>query len=475
MSLLVIKCPPRERLGARATGNEPALSQRLHGPWEHVFSADGRHAGPLRLAAAATLPKADLVVLVLAPADVSWHRLLVPKATPARMPAALAGMLEEKLLDDADTVHLALAPDAVPGREGWVAATHRPRLAAVLAALETAGHSVARVVTLMPAPGPRLRGHFSVPGGLALEPAAVVGDVASALSRNLSMAALAAAPAAPSAASVVTGEPVLCVSRADGVWCLPLEADAGAGAAGSGLTGLGLAGALRNTWSDDEAANPIWTATPAAALAAERYLGRPVPLQTEAEHLLEAAQGTAKGALNLRQFELTPRHRGLRAVAEVGRQLLSAEWRAARYGVLALLALQLVGLNAQAWQQRQALQARRASIEEVLRSTYPGVRTVLDAPAQMAAETERLRAAAGRPGGADLELALAAAAAVWPDGKGPVGNLRYEAGRLSLAAPGWLPAEVKAVRDRLRPAGWTAEFAEGRLTLARAPAAGPAR
>lgn len=462
MSLLVIKCPPRERLGARAAGNEPVLSQRLAGPWEHVFSPDGKQAGPLRLAAAAALPKAELVVLVLAPADVSWHRLLIPKATPARMPAALAGMLEEKLLDDADTVHLALAPDAVPGREGWVAATHRPRLSAALAALESAGHSVARVVTLMPPPGPALRGHFSAPGGLPLETTTEAVGPAPGDAR-------AAQAQAQNTASLTAGEPVLCLSRDDGVWCLPLSGAGLSGQANLGLLSLGLAGALRNSWSDDTP-DQRWTTTPAAALAAERYLGRPVPLQTESEHLLEAAQGAPKAALNLRQFELTSRHRGLRAVAEVGKQLLSAQWRVARYGVLALLALQLVGLNAYAWQQRQTLQARRAAIEDVLRTTHPGVRTVLDAPAQMAAETERLRAAAGRPGGADLERALAAAAAVWPDGKGPVGNLRYESGRLSLAAPGWLPAEVGAVRDRLRPAGWTAEFAEGRLTLARAAA-----
>ena len=159
----------------------------------------------------------------------------------------------------------------------------------------------------------------------------------------------------------------------------------------------------------------------------------------------------------------------------MGKHLLSPEWRLARYGLVALLALQLVGLNAYAWQQRQALQQRRAAITEVLRSSHPGVQTVLDAPAQMASETERLRAAAGRPGGADLELALNAAAAVWPDGKGPVGNLRYEAGRLSLAAPGWSSAEVARLRERLRAAGWSVEFAEGRLTLARGPTTGAAR
>ena len=456
MSLLVIKLPPRERLGARAAGNEPAPSLRLPTQWEYVLSADGRQPGPLRQSATALLPKADAVVLALAPSDVSWHRLLVPKAAPARMPAALAGVLEERLLDDEGAVHLALAPDAVPGREGWVAATHRPRLAAALAVLESAGLTVERVVSLMPPPGPALRGHFLLQGhapaaaGSALDAAAEATDAAAEATD------VAAATAAPN-----DGEPLLWLSREDGAWCLPLAA----------TTLAGLAGAMRASLPDD-APGQRWTTTPAAALAAERYLGRPVPLQTEAEHLLEAAQGGLTPAVNLRQFDLASRHRGLRAVGALGKRFFSAEWRLVRVGLVSLLALQLLGLNAYAWQQNQVLQSRRTAINEVLRTAHPGVQTVLDAPAQMAGETERLRAAAGRPGGADLEVALSAAAAAWPEGKGPVGNLRYESGRLTLAAPGWSAADVTAMRERLRPAGWTVELAEGRLTLARARSPG---
>ncbi len=449
MSLLVIKLPPRERLGARAAGNEPAPSLRLPAQWEYMLSADGRQAGPLRLAASALLPKADAVVLALAPSDVSWHRLLVPKAPAARMPAALAGVLEERLLDDEDAVHLALAPDAVPGREGWVAATHRPRLAAALAALESAGVTIERVVTLMPPPGPVLRGHFVLQGHAPAAAGAALDAAADASPPDVALSA------------ANDGEPLLWLSREDGAWSLPLAA----------ANLAGLAGAMRGNWPDD-APGLRWTTTPAAALAAERYLGRPVPLQTEAEHLLEAAQGLQASAVNLRQFELASRHRGLRAVGALGKRFFSAEWRLARVGLVALLALQLLGLNAYAWQQKQVVQSRRAAIDEVLRTAYPGVQTVLDAPAQMVGETERLRAAGGRPGGADFEVALSAAAAAWPDGKGPVGSLRYESGRLSLAAAGWSSADVTAMRERLRTAGWTVELAEGRLTLARARSTG---
>ena len=72
----------------------------------------------------------------------------------------------------------------------------------------------------------------------------------------------------------------------------------------------------------------------------------------------------------------------------------------------------------------------------------PANAVVSDAPAQMERETERLRAAAGRPGEADLESMLAAAAGAWPDGQGPVSNLRFEPGKLSVAAVGWAEPQV---------------------------------
>jgi general secretion pathway protein L len=90
---------------------------------------------------------------------------------------------------------------------------------------------------------------------------------------------------------------------------------------------------------------------------------------------------------------------------------------------------------------------------------------VLDAPLQMQREAERLRAAAGRTGATDIEALLAAAAAAWPDGTGPVQTLRFDAGSLTLAAVGWGAPQVQQFRDRLRAAGYSAEFAEGRVVV----------
>ncbi len=425
MSTLVILLPPRERLTARAAGHEAAGGLRLPSAWNFVFSSDGRSVGQAGNAAAAQLPRADHTVLVLAEADVSWHRIEIPKAPAARLRAALLGVMEEALLEDDEALHFALAADAAPGRSGWVAVTHRPRLQAALAALESVGLSVERVVTAS-VPGSVARGHFYTQDG------------------------------------VETATPWLALAQADGVVCLRLQG--------------GLARALQPAPAAADAVGVSWTATPAAATAAERWLGAPVAVMTDSERALEALGpvGATKGVLNLRQFDLVARHRGMRALREGWKRFLSTEWRPVRWGLTALVAVQLLGLNLQAWQQRQVLTAKRAAMVALLKTTHPSVRAVLDAPLQMERETERLRAAAGRPGDNDLEALLGAAAGAWPDGLGPAQMLRFEGGRLVVAVAGWAEPQVTQFRDRLRGAGYSAEFSEGRITIARASARGAA-
>jgi len=417
MSVLVIQLPPRDRLRARSPGADAAGAWRLPQEWSFVLSSDGRAVTQSGQAALALLPRADSVVLVLAEADVGWHRLSIPRAPAARLRAALAGVMEEALLDDDEALHLALGPGAAPGRESWVAVTHRPWLQAALAALEGAGRSVERVV---PA---------SMPTAVAADPAR--GHFFMSDTGNEAL-------------------PWLTLARADGVACLR------------------LAGGLARVMLPAASEAVRWTATPPAAAAAERWLGSPVPLQSDAERALEAVQGT----VNLRQFDLVPRHPGSRALRAGLRSFLSAEWRPVQVGLAALVVLNLVGLNAYAWQQRELITGKRQAMTELLRATHPGVRAVLDAPLQMQRETERLRAAAGRVGDTDLEVLLAVAASAWPDGQGPVQTLHFESGQLTLAAAGWAEEPQAQFRERLRSTGYAAEFAEGRLTVTRAPARG---
>lgn len=433
MSTLVIQLPPRDRIGPRAddsgAGNQVPLEL------VYVSSRDGRTVEATGVAAPAALPRARTVVLALAEADVAWHRIDVPRAPPARLRAALAGAMEELLLDDDDAVHLALGAGAVAGQAGWVAVAHKPWLAAALTALEAAGVQVERVVPACapaaPVAGagaggagssgtgvqaPHWRGHFFI-------------------------------------ADPTVGETVwLALSGPEGAACVAL-------------------GGLARAMLPPEGTPVDWSATPAAAQAAERWLGAPVPVMSEAERSLEAARGTA----NLRQFDLALRRRGALALRDALRGLQSPAWRAVRFGLVSLLLVHLAGLNAWAWQQRDALDERKRAMSELLRTTYPGVRAVLDAPLQMLRETERLRVAAGKPGEADVEFLLAAAAAAWPDAQGPVQSLQFEPGRLVLAVPGWGEPQLAQFRARLQPAGFGAEFQQGRIEVARLPNRGAAR
>jgi len=230
-----------------------------------------------------------------------------------------------------------------------------------------------------------------------------------------------------------------------------------------------LDGSLARALVPQTESQPVrWTATPAVAAPAERWLGASVTVLTEAERALQSA----RSLWNLRQFDLAPRRRGTLALRNAARRLLSPAWRPVRMGVATLALLQIVGLNAWAWHQRQAISSLKASQESLLRSTFPNVRAVLDAPLQMRRESEVLRAAAGRAGENDLEALLGAAASAWPDTQGPVQTLRFEPGRLTLSVPGWSEQQVTLFRDRLRPGGWSVESAEGRVTLSRTAAPG---
>lgn len=416
MSVLAIVLAPRDRIAGQA-GSDAGAGVRAPDDYSFVYSADGTVVTQTGRTAASLLPKADRVIVVLADTDVSWHKIKVPKAPPARLRAALLGILEETLLDDEAAVHLVLAPGAQPGRSGWVAVAHKPWLTAVINTLEAAGTDVEKVVPSS-APVAQPMGHFFVDEK---------GDGNQ-------------------------GSIWLVFARKEGVNCVNLD-----GVLAKSLI-LG-AGELAR-----------WTATPAAAAPAERFLGTRVAVLTEAERAMLAC----RGATNLRQYELAPRHRGMRALREVGRRFMLPEWRAVRWGLAALVAMQLVGLNAYAWHQERLLVRKREAMNETLRGAFPGVRTVLDAPLQMQRETDRVRALAGRAGEGDFESLLGAAAAAWPDGAGPAPTVRYEPGKLTLAAPGWGEAQIRQLRERLAAAGLAADFVEGRVSVTRR-AAGPTR
>lgn len=422
MSLLLIEVPPRPRLAARQDASasvsaSASATATASTEWSYVWSVDGKTATRSGRAATALLPKANSVVAVLPSASLSWHRLTLPRAPASRMRAVLDGLLEEALLDDTAALHFALPPQPSTSGTTWVAAMDKAWFAAALNELESTGLVVDRVV---PAAAPLANNDEPALGHFSAEPDA--GDDA---------------------------PPWLTLSTADGVCHVQL----------SGSLSRALVSKLAGP--DTPA---LWTASPAAAAAAERWLGSNVTVQNDAARLMLATDTR----WNLRQFDLAARHRGTLALREAWRRFQGPEWRPARWGLAALLVLNVVGLNLWAWDRSAAIAQRRQAMNELLRSTHPQVRAVLDAPLQMQRETETLRAAAGKPGDGDLEVLLAASASAWPEGLPPLQNLRFENARLTLVNAAFTPAQLAPLRERLVALGFDAQLIEGRLTVARA-------
>lgn len=413
MSVLVISLAPRPHLGARGGApGESAAPLRAPAEFDYVLSRDGVLAARHGRCAPALMPRAGTVVAVAAAADLAWHRITLPKAPQARLRAALAGVLEEALLEDAEDAHLAVGPRAGAGEDTWIIATHRAWLLLQLGALEAAGIVVDRVVP-QAEPGEPVRGHFQLDD-----------------------------PEDDQALSLVW-------SRPDGVLVLRPS------------------GTLMRPWLAPPAQDlppTLWTAEPAAVAAAEQGLGQPVQVLSRADAALQAAQS----AWNLRQFDLGSRPRGVRALRKGWHALSGPAWRPLRVGLAVLVLVQLAGLNAWAWKQRSDLRAARAEQVALLQTTFPQVRAVLDAPVQMQRETEQLRAVAGRPGDTDLEPMLQAVASFWPVGR-PLDGLRFEPGQLTLSVGGWPDEDIAELGQQLEPEGWRIERNGSQLTLRRPP------
>jgi general secretion pathway protein L len=419
MTTLVVLIPARPRVHAadrvhtHASAQSPAADDPLI--YSYVVTPDGSTVVSAGQASANELPHADSLVAVIGDHDASWHRMVVPKAPKSKVRAALQGALEEQLLDDADAVHVAIEPEAVPGQQAWVCAVNKAWLRESIARLEAHGSLVDRVVP-MSWPEDTPLGHFSEAAG------------------------------AP-------------VSR-EGHAPLQLTWSDISGVATIQLQG-GLSKSLLAQWSASPAR---WSSHPSIAPQAERWLGATVIALRDEARALQAM----RSLWNLRQFDLARSHRGALAVRETWKRFMGADFRAARWGLAALVGLNVLALNAYALHLKGQVSERTTTMKALLREAHPQAKFQLEAPIEMQRETDRLRSAAGRLGDTDLETVLGAMAAAWPEGRSPAENLRYEGDKISLSSAGWTDSQVGAFRDALKPVGWVVDRANGALALSRA-------
>ena len=376
-----------------------------------AWSSDGRKLRAQGSAAPALLPSSDEMILVVPVAALSWHQVTLPQGSmsgAARLRSVLNGLLEDRLLDDPESLHFALEPGARVDAPAWVAACNRIWLRSAVQALEGAGRRITRIIP-----------EFSPQPAGAPPMVFAIGE-----------------PAA--AACVVCG--------AEGVALLPLDA-----------AGLTLAGPLP--------AETTALAEPAVAELAESVLGRPVPIIKPAARWLQAS----RSPWDLAQFDLasTGRARAGKKLAAISRELWHGpRWRAARWGALVLVLAQLVGLNAWAWKERSALDAKRGAVRALLTQTFPSVQLVVDAPLQMAREVAALQQATGGVAASDLEPMLGALAASLTPGRIPTA-IDFSAGQLRLRGLGLPATEFSRVKSALSSRGYAAR-SEGDLLLVQA-------
>jgi general secretion pathway protein L len=360
----------------------------------------GEHSRvPLALIAAG----AEIVAMVPS-LKLSWFAVQLPKGAlgrrffqesgSLRLRAVLEGLLEDRLLDETSQLHFAIQPDPQDDLPVWVAVCDRVWLHTALQTLEKAGLPVSRIVPEF-------------------------------------------APDALPDMLCVTGEP----GHAQFVFT---------SRGGVAIWPASLSSAALLNWP--EAAQVV--AEPAVAAWAEQLLHRNVSLQQISHRRVQALQSS----WDLAQFDLvnsSGARTGRRLSGAVANVVRAPRWRAARVAVLALFVVNLAGLNAWAWKEQAAVNARRGAIRDVLTQTFPNVRVVVDAPVQMAREVAALQQASGAPSGRDLEAMLNAFATVAP-ALTTINAIEFVSNELRLKGLKLTPEVLSAIPFKLKPLGYSA-------------------
>jgi general secretion pathway protein L len=389
--------------------------------YEYVLTTDGQQSAAQGRAAAALLPtqtarKAEVVVVIPARA-LSWHGIALPERVlrsllagrmePARARGVLAGVLEEQLLDDPEQLHFAIfagapQPDASP--QAWVAVCARAWLHTHVQTLEAAGYQVGRIVA-------------------------------------------ECTPAQPGTATALLSD---AIQPAQMLLCTP-----------QGVSLLPLVAASLQLAQTQDALEVF--AEPSVMALAEAHFGNQTTLQTREQRLLQAAQSP----WNLAQLEFSASRSGrlLKRLANAWQQLRQApQWRPARWSLVALVLVQVVGLNALAWRERSLLDVKRAAVQDMLTQTFPDVHLVVDAPKQMQRAVEDLARNRGVGSDTDIGRVFSVISPLAPKGMA-LSAIRLNGKQLRLTATGTDAASSSALIAALDARGLRAQWQDGDIVV----------
>jgi general secretion pathway protein L len=359
--------------------------------------------------------------LALVPSHaLSWHRVQLPAGSlprgwmhergASRLRNILEGLLEEQVLDEPAQLHFALPADASTGKPVWVAVCDKTWLRDAVLALEQTGVHPTRLV-------PEWTPDHPEPHTLWLT-------------------------GTPEAAYVVWTD-------AAGLHRLPIHIQQPLPAQlPEDLLQLG----------------EVW-AEPAMAPWAEHWFERPVTVRSHTERLALAADTP----WDLAQMDLARRNPWLQRCSQTLRNLWQTPlWRPARWALGALVAIQVLGLNAYAWRAQHTLAEQRDAIRNTLVSTFPHVKLVLDAPLQMQRELATLRQSHGTGSAHDLEWqlnALGSATSNQPIGGSAPQRIEFTAGVSRIDGMTLDADTLESLGNTLQPHGVAARLDGNTLVL----------
>ena len=350
------------------------------------------------------LPRAADVVAVVPITSCAWHRLQLPKGSDGRLQAVVQSQLEDHVLDDLADLHAAVLNSSDKSTtQRWVMVCHKAWLRDALTALHNR-QLPPSIVTAWWLPA---QNQAQAQGWLC-------GDA---------------------------GSPALAQSNMLGVWTLDAS--------------FALDPAL------PVSAEPHWAAW------AEEKLQRPVAVSTWYEQLARCGLPEHLSQGNLAQFDLSEfgdaglLHRLLRGLVAFA---FAPRWKAPRWGLVAFAAVNVLGLNAYALQQQQQLANKRLAAQQVLTQTFPEVKVVVDASAQMQKQLQLLRQRNASLAADDFEVLLGAWAGVGSVSKSPPETVVYRDRELRLRAPAAGAAEqtLAALNQGVvgKPLRWSVEGPE---------------
>ncbi len=380
MSKLILSLPWQNTFTVRS----PAATE-ADSVYRYVFVTQTGQIISSGHASAGTLPSAKETIVVVATQAISWHLVDIPKISANRLRTVLDGLLEERLLDEMNTLALALAPNYTANKASkntWVAAIHKNWLRQHIENLQTAGHKITQI-TPEYSPTAQVVLHATKNPLNAEEPPWL---------HRTDTKGVVVVPFTSASAILLDLMPILAKNST-----VNHDTSVNANAHVQNLGPL-------EAYTDPALTQEMEKITSILAHAHSEYVVKPI-LRTHNDALITSSQSPWE----LAQFDQTLRGeaKGLQKITQfIHPMLFHPNWLWFRLGILGILLVSVLALNVRAWQHRKHLKATQTEQANTLQQTFPNVKTVVDAHVQMQKEIQALRQATGTLSNASVEVML---------------------------------------------------------------------